>query len=94
MKGITFDLWLPHGGPVIECQINFGQATVTFHFVWILADDNVHLLSFTKHSRLALAQSNLSNPAQSTPLQQDLEILQTTQIWPKTDLCANLFLTF
>ena len=39
----------------------------------------IHLLSSTKHSRLALAQSNLSNPAQSTPLQQDLEILPTTQ---------------
>ena len=53
MKGITFDLWLPHGGPVIECHINFGQGTVTFHFVWILADDNVHLQSSAKLSRLA-----------------------------------------
>ena len=53
MKGITFDLWFPHGGPVIECQINFGQAAVTFHFVWILADGDVHLQSSAKLSRLA-----------------------------------------
>ena len=39
------------------------------------ADDNVDLQS----SAVLLAQSKFSNPAQSTPLQQVLEILQTTQ---------------
>jgi len=54
----------------------------------------MYIFNHPPNLAVLLAQSKFSNPAQSTPLQQDLEILPTTQIWPKTDLCANLFLTF